>query len=186
MADLRGFGRDNVDAMNDAIIDRVNSRVHADDVMFFLGDFAFTSIPAAEALFDRINCQTIRMVTGNHDSSKMRRRLGWTDVEHYREFRPNGGTGTYVCMSHYPMVVWNRSHYGSIMLHGHSHGNGDNGSLRRFDVGLDSPEIDEATGKLALDDDNMFGPFSIDEIVLAAEARVGLPDYDHHDRETNP
>ena len=44
-------------------------------------------------------------------------------------------------LCHYPMVTWNHKPYGSIMLHGHSHGKLDEHNRLsndlRFDVGVD-------------------------------------------------
>lgn len=44
-------------------------------------------------------------------------------------------------MMHYPISSWNRKHYNSIMLHGHSHGNiihdiTENNII--YDVGVDT------------------------------------------------
>lgn len=52
--------------------------------------------------------------------------------------------GIHISLMHYPMLSWPRSHYGSIMLHGHIHAdesynlsNRDNG-IKRYDVGVDA------------------------------------------------
>ena len=51
--------------------------------------------------------------------------------------------GHKICMMHYPIAEWHDCHHGSLMLHGHLHGN--NSGLRKYrvrDVGYD------ATGKV--------------------------------------
>ena len=52
--------------------------------------------------------------------------------------------GLHISLMHYPMLSWPRSHYGSIMLHGHIHSDGsynrDNmeTGIKRYDVGVDA------------------------------------------------
>lgn len=47
-------------------------------------------------------------------------------------------------LMHYPMLAWPRSHYGSIMLHGHIHSDGSynmsnkEAGIKRYDVGVDA------------------------------------------------
>lgn len=47
-------------------------------------------------------------------------------------------------LNHMPMYSWNRSYYGSFMLHGHSHSTnpmGIDASKRLYDVGVDANEL---------------------------------------------
>jgi len=77
----------------------------------------------------------------------------FSSVSHYKEmrFKRNGHTYHFV-LSHYAMRVWNKSHHGSIMLYGHSHGtlDADGKYGNTCDVGLDT---------------NNFYPYHIEEII---------------------
>jgi len=42
-----------------------------------------------------------------------------------------------IILSHFPYATWNRSHYGSLHFHGHSHGNLPH-IKNRLDVGVDN------------------------------------------------
>ena len=61
-----------------------------------------------------------------------------------------------VVLSHYPLLRWDRMHYGSFMLHGHVHGTLPfDPNVKRYDVGVDS---------------NNFEPISFEEIKLLFSA----------------
>jgi calcineurin-like phosphoesterase family protein len=57
--------------------------------------------------------------------------------DYYKELKLNNDT---IVMCHYPLLVWNKMHYGSYHLAGHSHGgcNHLNEKVRRLDVGVDN------------------------------------------------
>mgnify|MGYP003447813320 FL=1 len=52
--------------------------------------------------------------------------------------------GLHISLMHYPMLSWPRSHYGSIMLHGHIHSDGSYNmsnretGIKRYDVAVDA------------------------------------------------
>lgn len=52
-------------------------------------------------------------------------------------------------LCHYAFEVWNKKHYGSWHLHGHSHGALKFRDIKRLDVGVDT---------------NNYMPYSMDEI----------------------
>lgn len=110
---------ESIEEMNEVLISNWNSVVKKDSIVFFLGDFAFAGITKTKEIADRLN-GTIHVITGNHDDYKL---LVKTDrfatIEGYKEIRIED---TLICMSHYPMIVWNSHHRGSIHIHGHCHG----------------------------------------------------------------
>ncbi len=135
-----------VAAMNEAMVERWNARVAPRDTVWHLGDFALSSNQDAVAdLAQRLNGE-INLIIGNHDPAWVRKLPRWRSVQPYKEIRSQG---RFIVMSHYAMRVWNKSHYGSIMLDGHSHGTlpGCNQSL---DVGVDDWD---------------YAPVSLDEIL---------------------
>ena len=71
----------------------------------------------------------------------------FVSMHDYLEIKFNGSK---ICMMHYPIAEWHDCHHGSLMLHGHLHGN--NSGLRKYrvrDVALD------ATGRVVSSMDDM-------------------------------
>lgn len=130
---MRGFS--SVIEHDEILIQRWN-RVSTQETTFFhLGDFMFGQ--DADVRFkqciSRLNFKTLYLMPGNHNS-------GWrqnfnaqaynvweVDTNKQVVFVPNY-LELYVhdqpiVLSHYPLAAWNGQGKGSIMLHGHSHGN---------------------------------------------------------------
>ena len=135
------------DVMREAMIREWNDAVAAEDVTYILGDVAF--LPAAEAvqIMRRLNGRKI-LIEGNHDRKLLNDpvfRSCFDEIHKYLEITYNG---TRIVMFHYPIFDHNGAGRGSIMLHGHRHGNPHNIPGRIMDVGMD------ATGKIVylLDD----------------------------------
>ena len=61
-----------------------------------------------------------------------------------RDFMTISVNGLHISLMHYPMLSWPRSHYGSIMLHGHIHSDTSynisnrEAGIKRYDVGVDA------------------------------------------------
>jgi len=138
------ISRESIERMNNTIISNINDRVKESDVLYLLGDFCFCKLLSdVAALRNRIVCRNINLILGNHDSFQ---RSDYTKifsfVSDYFSLKVNG---TKLVMSHYPMIAWDCSHYGSLMLHGHCHGNLENWkkgqenlSHKLIDVGVDN------------------------------------------------
>jgi calcineurin-like phosphoesterase family protein len=132
-----------LEQMHPAMIDNINKVVHQEDTLYFLGDIALTSKAyQVYNLIDRINCNRIRIVRGNHDKWAMGDTFGTVHrkVEWIKDYFELKGFSRFIVMSHYPFSTWNRSHYGSLNLHGHCHGGKDieNVGTGRYDVGVDA------------------------------------------------
>lgn len=140
----RPFGT--IEEMNKTILENINARVKETDILYHLGDFAWGKEPdLARPFRDKIKCKNVVMVTGNHDP---RRKDGTAKARFAEIFQGcydllrleheiNGLTQTIV-LSHYAMRVWDKSHYGSWNLFGHSHGKLDDLPKRlQIDVGVD-------------------------------------------------
>lgn len=154
-----------VEEMNEALIERWNNKVPKTARVYVLGDFSFLKKAETEAVLDRLHGR-ICLVRGNHDKNRIdgpiTKRFEW--VKDYYESKTDDGRK--VVMSHYAMVVWNKSHFGSWMLHGHSHGYlKDDTRIRRLDVGVDThPNLE---------------PYSFEEIKQRMESR-GIVAFDQH------
>ena len=152
-----------VSVMDNAIIDRHNSVVGDDDDVYMIGDVTLRGIQAIREYIGRLN-GSIKVVPGSHD-------WGW--LTGYREsIKPVSRSGhdlvvlpplysleinvfkqypLVIVLCHYALRVWDRSHYNSLHLYGHSHGilGVLPGTDRSMDVGVDT---------------NNFYPYSLEEI----------------------
>ena len=63
------------------------------------------------------------LVKGNHDDlSDYRYKQLFHEICDYKEVNENfGGKGYKVVLSHYPILMWNGQHHGTILLYGHTH-----------------------------------------------------------------
>jgi calcineurin-like phosphoesterase family protein len=159
-----------VDQMDAMIIDNINSVVGAEDHLICLGDWCFTGEQKIIEYRNRIVCQNLHLVLGNHDQDireKHNKMLSvFTSIRDYLEI--NMGPH-HVIMSHFPIESWNRMHRGSFHLFGHQHSN-SNVKLRmgkKLDVGLDG---------------NDFMPYHWSDIFKLLKDRVITTDHHHKDR----
>lgn len=116
--DQRPF--ETVEEMNETLIQNHNSVVRKNDDFYFLGDFSFNHKKMEEHI-SRLN-GNLFFIRGNHDHKK--------HIELYKKYGTFLGEqktirveGQHIALNHYAMRVWDRSHYGSWHLYGHSHGN---------------------------------------------------------------
>lgn len=114
---------DSVQAMNEMIIHEWNTKLHAEDTLYFLGDFAFGKIPQIEKLLSRLNECKVYFILGNHDRQHKDLYSEWaTWCGDYYEYKTRiDGKATMACMFHYPIHEWNKQHHGSVHFHGHTH-----------------------------------------------------------------
>ncbi|SUP41116.1 metallophosphoesterase [Veillonella criceti] len=129
-----------LEEMNETIINNYNSVVHANDIVYILGDLTFRlPIEEANSIIKRLKGTKI-LIRGNHD--KEYNTALFEDILDFTTFRYNH---VVFSMIHYPMMEWLHSrHNRGINLHGHIHSDGSynernvaNGILR-YDVGVDS------------------------------------------------
>lgn len=130
--------------MNDVLIDNWNKLIKPNDTVYFLGDFCWNN---PKHFLGRINGQ-VTFIAGNHDKCLIKH-LG--KLPNLLEIKINKIP---ITLCHYSMRCWNRSHFGSYLLFGHSH-NRMGPLYRSVDVGVDSTWI---TGKAE------YRPFNFDEI----------------------
>lgn len=144
-----------IDEMHDVLIKNWNERVTNDDTVYVLGDFCFSGYRKALSIICQLNGK-IKFVPGGHDKwvKNFGEHGGITILPYlYTLEYKKRGTKEYplvVVLCHYPMLSWDRSNYGSILLHGHSHGNIKEEMFNSMDVGVDC---------------NNFSPISIEEIL---------------------
>lgn len=122
-----------VSDMNFALTRAWQDAVKPDDEIYFLGDFCIGRESYALDILQMLP-GTKHLIAGNHDGKKIRDAGLWYSVQDYMELKHEGQL---LVMAHYPFAVWNRSHYGSFNLHGHSHGTFKTNNARQIDVGVD-------------------------------------------------
>jgi len=130
--------------MNETMVLEWNSIVEPGDLVYMLGDIAFMSGFDASKIVNQLNGEKI-LIEGNHDVKTLKDthfRSAFRETHKYHEIVYQG---TKVCMFHYPIAEWNQMHRGSVMLHGHLHGNTSGlEEYRSLDVGMD------ATGSIVI------------------------------------
>jgi calcineurin-like phosphoesterase family protein len=122
-----------IEDMNEAIIKNWNEDVKRGDSVYHLGDFGWHD---SEPILRRLNGQKF-LIIGSHDAEAKRLKKYFNQLIHIKEIKVDGQV---VVMSHTAMRVWEKSHYGSWHLFGHSHG-----CLppwgKSFDVGVDAHDF---------------------------------------------
>jgi len=126
-----------VNEMNEMMIKNWNAVVRPGDLVYHLGDFAFTTPEKASQILRRLTGQKY-LIFGNHDKRlrKEKEFLGhWVWAKDLESIQVGDQR---IVLCHYAMLTWNQSHRGAWNLHGHSHGSlpEDRHSLRQ-DVGVD-------------------------------------------------
>ncbi len=131
--------------MDEGLIKNWNQVVHPNDNIYHLGDFILGGEEQASAYFSRLNGR-ISVVPGGHDK-------GWVSKREYVSKSghpivilpplvtvklniPRVNQSQLMVLCHYAMRVWDRSHYGSWHLYGHSHC-GLPAHNKSLDVGID-------------------------------------------------
>ncbi|ANL28604.1 metallophosphoesterase domain-containing protein [Rhizobium phaseoli] len=135
-----------IEEHDEHIIKQWNSVVGDDDIVYHLGDFAFSLKQNADRvreLFGRLNGRKV-LIIGNHDVTKKGdlhptlASLDWAArPEHAMRTRDDGHD---LWMSHYAARSWPSQHYGAVHFYGHSHGKLP-GVGRSRDVGVDMPDV---------------------------------------------
>lgn len=171
----------NLEKMNSTIINNINSRVGQDDILVHLGDFSFGGRQHIPEFRQRIMCQNIVFVLGNHDEHIQKNTDSYqslfTSVQHYlelevQEWTQKMGAKYYhnFVLSHFPIASWNKMSKGWMHLHGHVHFDKSMrlGPGKMLDVGLDGNDL---------------MPYSLQEVVALLKDRPikSLFKFDHHE-----
>jgi len=120
-----------LERMNDELTFWINQRVAQDDILIHLGDWSFGGFDSIKQFRDRIVCQNVHLVLGNHDQHIARNKDNiqsiFSSVNQYLDLEVSWWVAgkkkerqRFVCM-HYPIASWNGMNDGVIHLHGHVH-----------------------------------------------------------------
>lgn len=137
---------ESVGHMNETILNSINDVVEENDELWILGDFAFGDKTMIPTLRHNIKCKNVHLIYGNHDqaieNNESYQKL-FSSVGYYKEIYIGDGSvndkGRFnkmrAILCHYSFRVWNKSHHGSCMLYGHSHGSLPAHGGRTMDIG---------------------------------------------------
>ena len=109
--------------MNQYILEHWNAKITNGDTVYILGDMAMRGRnEALIALVAQLKGQKI-LFRGNHDDlSDYRYQKLFADITDYREISESFDGQSYkLCLMHYPILMWNGQHRGSILLYAHTH-----------------------------------------------------------------
>lgn len=115
-----------VEAHDRAILAGINACVDPADELWLLGDLCHPNLASVRRLRESIDCGHVHVIIGNHDKRSlfetlMREERLFESVGYYAEVGKVRRDGYKFCLSHYPMLDWNRAIHGAYMLHGHIH-----------------------------------------------------------------
>jgi calcineurin-like phosphoesterase family protein len=136
-----------IEEHDEHIIKQWNSAVADADIVYHLGDFAFSLKQNADRVretFARLNGRKY-LIIGNHDVGKKGdlhptlASLDWAARPEHALRTSDGGRD--VWLAHYAARSWPSQHYGAYHFYGHSHGKLP-GVGRSRDVGVDMPDVD--------------------------------------------
>lgn len=153
-----------VEEMNEGLINNHNKVVSPNDTCYFLGDFSFArTVEETQQILERLNGNK-HFISGNHDEQILKNRsqfIGQNLFQSIQQYKKISNQGQSIIMFHYGCRVWEKSHYGSWLLFGHSHN-----SLppygKSVDVGVDSSWV---LGE------KVYRPFSFDELKVFMDAQ---------------
>lgn len=162
-----------IDEHDNTVINNINKYVKRTDILYIGGDCCFPShLDVAKKFRDRINCENINLVIGNHDKPKYIHSV-FNKCKDIMEFKVGE---QFVVMSHYAMVVWNKSHHGSYNFYGHSHSSLEEFMDKTFpnrksiDVGIDNAY--KIVGE--------YRPFHFNELDEIMKSKSEYIPLDHH------
>lgn len=107
-----------VDEMDSSIIHNMISPLKKGDEFYFLGDLAF-DIPSAAKFFTQLPTGIkFFWILGNHEGTANQFKHYCIQQTPLKEIRIQKN---FVTLCHYPMITWNKSHYGAWQFYGHHH-----------------------------------------------------------------
>ena len=124
--------------MNELMIESWNKKVKREDIVYHLGDVSFGSTGDTSKILSRLNGK-IHLIEGNHDHKMIKDhtcRSRFDSIQPYLKIKMGNVD---VILMHYAMRIWDKMHYGSYHLYGHSHNSMEHTPYgKSMDVGVDT------------------------------------------------
>lgn len=178
-----------LDEHNDMLVNNINSVVAKDDTLYVLGDWSFGDFRSIRDFRERVQCENVILILGNHDHHIRTNRENCRDLfQGVHEALQITVEGRIINMFHYSCRVWDKSYRGAWMLYGHSHGSLPEYTLEDAErqwIGQDMGVKTYRTMDVGMDTHKEFRPYSFDELRDIMDNRDILLDIDHHGLTTN-
>lgn len=117
---------DTIEQMNDQIVNNINNVVGQDDILIHAGDFSFGGFEKIIEFRNRIVCQNVHLILGNHDhhieknKEDVQKLFSSVSETMILERKFNEKTRVFF-ISHLPVASWPNMGKGVFHLHGHTH-----------------------------------------------------------------
>jgi calcineurin-like phosphoesterase family protein len=167
--------------MNDTIVNNINAIVGQDDILIHLGDWSFSGFEFISEFRNRIVCQNIYLILGNHDHHIERNKDNikniFVETSHYELLNvideDSDDLEYGFVLSHFPIVSWHDMNKGRFHIFGHVHLPGHKKLMpgKAMDVGIDG---------------NNLRPYEMKEVISLLEGRpikTSVILSDHHEKE---
>ena len=127
-----------VEEMNAHMVKVWNETIGKKDTVIHVGDVSFGRTVDAKGLLESLNGNIV-LVRGNHDHSDQLKKFGdrFERIVDILRLTILDDDNQYIIACHFPMLTWDKAHYGAWHVHGHSHGSLKDVGMRRLDVGWD-------------------------------------------------
>ena len=109
------------DEMDSTMIKWWNSRVSADDDVYIIGDFCFRSEKSPDWYLRQLKGHK-HLIIGNHDHVTIQCENAAKYLESMDKMLHVNDQGNAICLCHYPLAEWYKSHHGTWLIYGHIHG----------------------------------------------------------------
>lgn len=106
--------------MENEIILRWNQKVTTEDDVYILGDVFYGYKGKPADFLHQLNGR-LHLITGNHDYGLLKDREAsgcFAEIDKLKMIIDNG---RYVVLCHYPLIDWNKKHFGAYHVYGHVH-----------------------------------------------------------------
>lgn len=134
-SETRGHYR-NVEEMDADLIKQWNNIITNDDVVYYLGDFAFKSKQREiETILDTLRFKQMNVILGNHDNKPFRKAAEKFDNISLQWAERIKTEGKIFYLSHFPMMIGERANLYNI--HGHLHSEPSPNPNYQINVGYD-------------------------------------------------
>ena len=108
--------------MSACILERWNQKVTNGDTVYIMGDISLKKGDELIGLVAKLKGRKV-LLKGNHDDlSDYRYAQLFHEIVDYKEITDTfDGKAYKLCLMHYPILMWNGQHRGTILLYGHTH-----------------------------------------------------------------